>query len=308
MAAPRFRYFVAAARELHIGRAAEALGIAQPALTQQIQALERETGVRLFRRAGRGIALTDAGAAFLPEAVAALEQEERAVRIARRAARGELGVLNIGYVSTAMLEPALPSLLHLCRRLVPEAQLHLEEALVEAQIAALEQRRLDVAVLRDATAALPPELRPIPLTRSALLAAVPLSLAARLPRPVPLAELAEEGFIALRDPHGIGLAHRVWTLCTQAGFAPRIGLRVDSVTSVIGLVAAGLGVSLVPAGLARLDMPGVELLPLAEEAWSELALVHRPADASPLKLRLLGLVAGEGRAPRYTTPDQGSGT
>lgn len=292
MAAPRFRYFAAVAREMHVGRAAEALGIAQPALTQQIQALEREMGIRLFRRAGRGIALTEAGAAFLPEALAALEQEERAIRIARQVARGERGQLNLGYVSTAMLEPELPRLLRAFRDRVPDARVHLEEALVEAQVAALEQRRLDVAVLRDVAGALPPGLRALPLTGSVLLAAVPLSLAARLPRPLRLADLAGEPFIALRDPQGIGLAHRVWTLCARAGFTPEVAQRVDSVTSAIGLVAAGFGISLVPASLAGLGMSGVGLLELAEAAHSELSLVHRPADASPLTLRLLALAAG----------------
>ena len=124
----RFECFVAAARELHIGRAAERLGIAQPALSQQIRALEQSVGARLLRRAGRGIALTEAGAAILPEAAAALEQEARAVHVARRAARGELGEISIGYVNTAMLGPELPTLLSAFRRSVPDARIDLRYA------------------------------------------------------------------------------------------------------------------------------------------------------------------------------------
>lgn len=291
----RFECFVTAARELHIGRAAERLGIAQPALSQQIRALEQSVGARLLRRVGRGIALTEAGAAFLPETVAALEQEARAVYVARRAARGELGEISIGYVNTAMLGPELPTLLSAFRRSVPDARIDLQEISVQDQLPALEQRRLDLAVVREPVGSLPPEYRARHFSRDALLAAVPLSLAERLPRPLPLAALAEQPFIALRDPHGMGLGHRLWQLCREAGYTPRIELRVNNATSILGLVAAGFGVSLVPAVLRRVGMAGVALLELeGSEAHTDLAIVHRPADTSPLKLRFLAHLPPDG--------------
>ncbi|UPG74025.1 LysR family transcriptional regulator [Roseomonas gilardii subsp. gilardii] len=291
----RFECFVTAARDLHIGRAAERLGIAQPALSQQIRALEQSVGARLLRRVGRGIALTEAGAAFLPEAVAALEQEARAVHVARRAARGELGEISIGYVNTAMLGPELPTLLSAFRRSVPDARIDLQEISVQDQLPALEQRRLDLAVVREPVGSLPPDYRARHFSRDALLAAVPLSLAERLPHPLPLAELAEQTFVALRDPHGMGLGHRLWQLCREAGFTPRIELRVNNATSILGLVAAGFGVSLVPAVLRRVGMAGVALLELKEaEAHTDLAIVHRPADTSPLKLRFLAQLPPDG--------------
>ena len=293
----RFECFVAAARELHIGRAAERLGIAQPALSQQIRALEQSVGARLLRRAGRGIALTEAGAAILPEAAAALEQEARAVHVARRAARGELGEISIGYVNTAMLGPELPTLLSAFRRSVPDARIDLQEISVQDQLPALEQRRLDLAVVREPVGILPPEYQARPFSRDALLAAVMPSLAERLPRPLPLEALAEQPFIALRDPQGMGLGHRLWQLCQGAGFTPRIELRVNNATSILGLVAAGFGVSLMPAVLRRIGMAGVALLELeGSEAHTGLAIVHRPADISPLKLRFLAHLppGGEG--------------
>src|SRR3954447_18207310 len=141
MSLRRFRYFVAVASELHVGRAAEGLGIAQPALSQQLRILEDELGVRLLRRVGRGIALTEAGAAFLPEANAAIAQSERAIGVARRTARGELGTINIGYVNTAMLEADLPGLLFAFRASAPDARISLDEIAVQEQITALEQHR-----------------------------------------------------------------------------------------------------------------------------------------------------------------------
>ncbi|MFH5926533.1 LysR family transcriptional regulator [Roseomonas xinghualingensis] len=290
MSSRRFRYFVAVAQELHVGRAAERLGIAQPALTQQIRVLEAELGVRLVRRAGRGIVLTEAGTALLPEALGVLEQEERATAVARRAARGEIGTLNIGYVSTAMLEPELPALLSAFRQMVPDAAIHLEETAVQDQLVALEQQRLDVGIVREPTGPLPASLRMLPFLRGRLLAAVPAELAGRLQEPVRLRDLADCTFVTLRDPHGLGLGHSVWSLCVQAGFSPRISLQVNNVVSVLGLVAAGFGVSLVPAALRRVEMPGMVLLEVeGEGACTGLAILHRSTDRSSLKQRFLEL-------------------
>jgi DNA-binding transcriptional LysR family regulator len=291
----RFRYFVAAATELHVGRAAEQLGIAQPALSQQLRILEDTLGVRLLRRVGRGIALTDAGVAFLIEAQAVIEQSERAIAVARRTARGELGAINIGYVNTAMLEPDLPDLLFGFRASVPDAQIRLEETSVQEQITALEQYRLDVGIVRAPVGPLPGDLRIRPFTQSRLLAIVPPPLAARLPRPVRLTDLADEPFIALRDPTGIGLAHHIWTLCVRAGFTPRLDLRVDNATSIVGLVAAGFGVSVVPAALAKIGLDSVAFLELDNpDACTELLIVHRQSDMSPLKHRFLQLTGSSG--------------
>jgi len=294
MSSRRLRYFVAVAQELHVGRAAERLGIAQPALTQQMRVLESELGVRLVRRSGRGIVLTEAGTALFPEALGVVEQEERAIAIARRAARGEVGTLNIGYVSTAMLEPELPGLLFAFRQMVPDAVIHLEETVVQDQLVALEQQRLDIGIVREPTGPLPASLRMLPFMRGRLLAAVPAELARRLREPVRLRDLADCAFVTLRDPHGLGLGHSVWSLCVQAGFSPRVSQRVNNVISVLGLVAAGFGVSLVPAALRRVEMPGMALLELeGEGANTGLAILHRSADRSLLKQRFLDLTMAD---------------
>jgi DNA-binding transcriptional LysR family regulator len=132
------------------------------------------------------------------------------------------------------------------------------------------------------------DLRIRHFTRSRLLAVVPQDLAARLPQRVRLTDLADEPFIALRDPDGVGLAHHVSTLCARAGFTLRLDLRVDNATSIVGLVAAGFGVSVVPAALARLRLANVIFLELDDhDAHTELLIVHRSVDLSPLKLRFL---------------------
>ena len=201
-----------------------------------------------------------------------------------------------------MLEPDLPDLLFAFRASVPDARIRLEETSVQEQIAALEQHRLDVGIIRAPAGPLPGDLHIRSFTRSRLLAVVPSPLAVRLPRPVRLTDLADEPFIALRDPEGVGLAHHVSTLCVRAGFTPRLDLRVDNATSIVGLVAAGFGVSVVPAALAQIGLASVSFLELDDQdAYTELLIVHRHADLSPLKLRFLQLAVpqldGRNRRP-----------
>ncbi|WP_424140876.1 LysR substrate-binding domain-containing protein [Roseomonas chloroacetimidivorans] len=288
MSSRRLGYFVAVAQELHVGRAAEALGMTQPALTQQLRVLETEIGVPLVRRVGRGIALTEAGSALLPEARAVLEQEAHARAVAQRAGRGEAQILNVGYVSTAMLEPALPELLFRFRAEVPGVELHLEEAVVADQLIGLQKQRLDVAIVREPAGPLPRGIGSRPFQAGRLLAAVPSGVAARLRREVRLTDLAEFSFITLRDPDGLGLAHSVWSLCRRAGFTPTISMRVADVMGAMGLIAAGFGVSLVPDSLRRVNLHGVELLELEEqEATTGLAILHGAGERSATVRRFL---------------------
>ena len=292
MSSRRLGYFVAVAEELHVGRAAEVLGMSQPALTQQLRVLEAEIGVPLVRRAGRGIALTEAGSALLPEARAALEQEAHAFAVARRVGRGEASSLSIGYVSTAMLEPALPELLFRFRAEVPEVELHLEEAVVADQLLGLQKQRLDLAIVREPAGPLPPGIGSRPFEAGRLLAAVPSAVAARFGTSISPADLAEFPFIVLSDPDGLGLGHSVWSLCRRAGFTPRISARVADVIGAMGLVAAGFGVSLVPASLRRVNIHGVELLEVTGPgAETGLAILYSAAGTSAALRRFLQLAS-----------------
>ncbi|MFC0385844.1 LysR substrate-binding domain-containing protein [Muricoccus vinaceus] len=288
----RLSYFVAVAHELHVGRAAEALGMTQPALTQQLRVLEAEIGVALVRRVGRGIALTEAGSALLPEARAALEQEAHAIAIARRVGRGEARSLNIGYVSTVMLEPALSELLFRFRTEVPDVVLHLEEAVVADQLRGLQKQLLDLAIVREPAGLLPSGIGSRPFQNGRLLAAVPSELAIRFGKAIGPADLAGFPFVVLRDPDGLGLGHSVWSLCEKAGFTPRISMQVTDVIGAMGLVASGLGVSLVPASLRRVNIHEVELLEVTGQgAETGLAILYSAAGTSAALRQFLQLAS-----------------
>lgn len=292
MISRRLSYFVAVAHELHVGRAAETLGMTQPALTQQLRVLEAEIGVPLVRRVGRGIALTEAGSALLPEARAALEQEAHAIAIAQRVGRGEARSLNVGYVSTAMLEPALSQLLFRFRTEVPDVELHLEEAVVADQLNGLQKQRLDLAIVREPVGTLPRGIGSRPFQNGRLLAAVPSELAIRFGKAISPADLAGFPFIVLRDPDGLGLGHSVWSLCKQAGFTPRISMQVTDVIGAMGLVASGFGVSLVPTSLRRVNIHGVELLEVTGQGGETgLAILYSAAGTSAALRKFLQLAS-----------------
>ena len=140
-------YFIAVAEELHFGRAAERLFIAQPPLSQQIQRLEKELGALLFRRTKRSVELTEAGAVFLEEARRTVAQAELAISTARRAQRGEVGRLAIGFVASATYL-SLPETLRTYRRNYPEVELSLSELTTAQQVKALLNRQLDVGFVR----------------------------------------------------------------------------------------------------------------------------------------------------------------
>lgn len=282
----RFRYFIATAEELHVGRAAERLGIAQPALSQQIKVLEAALGVRLFHRIRRGIELTDAGTAFLPEVRAAVAQADKAVEIARGTGRGELGKIEIGYVGSAMMEPHLPRLIGLFRQRYPAIELRLTKMAVTAQLEALKDARLDIGFIRATAFEADKRLRREIFSRARLVAAVPASTAARLDRQTTLAALAEDPFIVLQDTNEEGFfAQTTIARCHAAGFKPRIVLRVGEVSSLIGLVASGQGVGLVPDLMSALAMPNVCFRALPELHMPiELYLVSR-ADTRSLAVK-----------------------
>ena len=277
----QFRYFVTTAEELHVARAAERLGIAQPALSQQIKALETQLGTRLFIRAKRRIELTDAGKAFFQEAQSVLEHAERAAKRARDIGRGEAGQIDIGIVGSAMFDRPFPLLLTAFRKERPEVRLSVHELPILQQIDALPAQGLDIAIVR---APLP---RPLPegldhfvLSRQRILAAIPLSHRLAGAAAIALAELADDEFLSFLDPEGIGLGHDLLDFCRRAGFAPRITQHVTEIGTMVSLIAAGFGVSLVVDTLTPIQFPGVCYRPLQEEYHSELVVVHRRFERS----------------------------
>jgi DNA-binding transcriptional LysR family regulator len=285
------RYFVAVAEERHVTRAAQRLGIQQPPLSQQIRALEDEIGTALLRRLPRGVELTDAGRVFLGEARIALDQVAHAVEAARRAARGEQGQLAIGYSSSAAFHPLIPAVVRTFRQAAPDVALKLEESGTAELVAALQRQQLDVAFLRvpvGETSGLTIE----PLVSERMLVALPAqhALASRRPTTgVALADLADETFILYRRPTGPGLYDAIIGACRAAGFSPRIGQEAPRLLSTLSLVAAGLGVSIIPASMRRLDTEGIAYLPLSDapELVAPLHLAYRSGDVSGAARRLI---------------------
>jgi DNA-binding transcriptional LysR family regulator len=271
-----------------MGRAAEGLGIAQPALSQQIKVLESALGVRLFHRVGRGIELTDAGAAFLEEARAVIAQADKACEIARRVGRGELGQIEIGYVGSAMMEPHLPRLIGLYRERYPAIELRLTKMAAKAQIVAINDNRLDIGFVRGVSLDVGTSLRRETFSQVRLVAAIPAPKAARLDKDSTLAALAEDSFIVLQETKEEGFfTQTTLARCAAAGFEPKIALRVGEVSSLIGLVASGQGVGLVPDLMSGLAMPNVAFRTFPElQAPIELHLVSR-ADTRSLAVKNL---------------------
>jgi len=294
----QFRYFVTAADELHFARAAERLGVSQPALSQQIKALERQLGVQLFARTNRRIELTESGTAFLHEARATLAMADKSIRVAQDTARGEAGSIDIGYVGSVMYEPRFPHLFKAFCQQHPRVCLTLHERAILPQIDAVQQRQLDIAIVREPLPQnLPAGLEYFTLSSQRLVAVLPVDHALANVGSVALSELAGDAFLAFLDPHGVGLGHTLLELCHEAGFEPRIAQRVSEVATLISLVAAGLGVSLMVDMVSHLQLPGVCYVPLAGvEARSKLIVMHRRFERSAAVRGLLKAIVGAARA------------
>jgi DNA-binding transcriptional LysR family regulator len=273
------RYFVAVAEELHFSRAAARLRIAQPALSHQIRRLEDGLGVTLVNRTKHRVALTAAGEAFLVEARRALAQVERAVRAARRAHRGETGRLAIGFVPSADLD-VLPRVLRVWSARFPDVDVELHPLFPAQQVAALRDGRLHVGFVR------------LPFEHDGLVVEVVVRepLVVALAERHPLARRSRVPIAALRADPLILFPRRVapayWDLlvgaCTRAGFAPRIVDHSESMQTNLGLVAAGFGMTLVPASTRNLVRAGVVYRPLAPPVpHVEMAVAHRVDDATP---------------------------
>lgn len=293
------RYFIVVAEELHFGRAAERLGISQPPLSQQIQALEEEIGARLFERTNRRVELTDAGRLFLDESRQVLAQVDKAVLLARRAHLGELGELKIGFTSSAPFTSTIPSSIHAFRKAYPDVHLDLQEMSSRQVLKALLEESLQVGVIRPL--ALPDAVHWVELFREPLVAVLRADhpLAAGSEDGLAIAALAEEPFVFFPRSYGTGLYDQVIALTRQAGFSPRIAQEASEAMTIIGLVSAGLGVSILPASFRRTRVDGVVYRTLSDpEATTAVWLVRRQNEGSPLALSFIDLVTREAASLR----------
>lgn len=276
------KYFVTVADELHFGRAAERLGISQPPLSQQIHALELRLGAKLFERKGRGIVLSNAGSALLPRARGILTQAERAAESVARSARGELGELHLGLMSSGPFTFVVPRVLARFRERLPDVRLVIHEMATSHQIEALEQGVLDVGVIRPD--ALPDSIKSIELFKDSLTVVMHSSnpLAA-ITGPIDVRELANEDFIFYQRNLAVRLYDEVIALCTKAGFNPHILYEVRELPTIIGLISGGFGVAVLPGSVQRMTVENVVYRPvIGMEAATAVWAIHRNNDDNPM--------------------------
>jgi len=287
------RYFQAVAEERHFGRAAERLHMAQPPLSQQIRQLEDELGVRLLDRNTRRVELTDAGSAYLERVRAILVEVDQAGEEARRVAAGLQGRLVVGCVGSATYS-LLPALARTLREELPRVDFAFRgEMLVPAQVAALLDREIDLALLRPPVDE--PALRLTTLRQDRLIVALPEGhrLAGR--KRLRVEDLRGEDLV-VHAARGSVMHGTVQALCRQAGFEPRIRHEVAETSTLVTFVAAGLGVAVVPEPVARLGVPGATYLPLAaRDAHIDLAAAVRADDDSPALARALDILTALAR-------------
>lgn len=271
----QIRCFVMVAQELNFGRAAERLNMTQPPLSRQIQQLEKTLGLRLLDRDRRGVLLTEAGSAFLPEAIHLLKSGEAAIDAAQRAFRGDAGRVALGHsVSYAFV----PDLVAAASVRLPNVRIALEELLVDEQLDRLRAGSLDLALVP--TAPELPDLSSLPVLREPFLAAIPAAHRLAQSGHVHLGDFDGEPFI-MYPPGAEGHHHQMLTALFAAhGVAPRYVQFIRHLHSILALVNLGTGHALVPASAARMAYPGVVFRPLAPDgcAAAELHLVWRSAD------------------------------
>lgn len=280
-------YFIAVAEELHFSRAAERLHISQPPLSQQIRDLEEELGVKLFERTKRQVHLTEAGKVFLEHSYRVFAQLEQAVEVTQRIGRGEVGRLAIGFVSSAMYT-LLPETVRVFRAQFPSVELRLQELTTAQQIQALHDKQIDIGIVRSAI--VEPGLRMECFLPESLVLALPETHPLSAQIGVSLSTLADEFFILFPAKMGPVFHEQIITMCQQAGFRPKVAQEAVQMETIVGLVAAGLGIAIVPASMQNFHRSGVIYRPLQEQMpEAGLYLAWRQHDASPVISAFLGL-------------------
>jgi DNA-binding transcriptional LysR family regulator len=276
------RYFLAVAEERHFTRAAARVGINQPPLSQQIKDLEGEVGAALFHRLPHGVELTEAGNAFLAGVKEVPLIAERATMAAQRAARGELGSLRVGFTSTATFNVVVPSAIRTFRRAYPEIYLTLEEANTTRLVIGLQEGTLDAAFLRPGTPGTE-ELQLRPLPEEPMVVALPKGHPAAALKKIDIAMLKDDPFLLFPREIAPMVYDTVVDVCRKAGFEPVIGQLAPHVASIVNLVAAELGVSIVPASMMQVRVTGIAYRPIAGQSPTiTLALAFRRGETSPV--------------------------
>jgi DNA-binding transcriptional LysR family regulator len=264
-------------------------------LSRHIKELEQELGVTLFQRTRRSVALTDAGRTYQQRVRAILSQLDQAREEARRIQRGELGTLTIGFVGALTYE-FLPGLLRRYRTRMPNVHLAMRDLVPAEQIEALAAGRIDVGFAGILPDDCGPEVAHRVLRRERMVAALPDGHVLTKRKAVPLEMLAEETWVLIERKISPTYERFIRRLCAQAGFAPRIESEAARAQAMLGLVAVGLGVTMVPETIAMLPAPGVVFRPLKQRLIYEHVVIWQAKTVSSLVRAFLDAL------PRFT-PD-----
>ncbi len=296
----QLRYFVAVAEELSFTRAALRLHLSQPPLSQQIQSLERDLGVRLLERNKRHVALTEPGRVFLEQARQILAKADEACSQVAAAAAGYSGHLRLAYTVSVSFHPALPRTLLRYGQIAPKVGLELSEMYTEPQFTALLAGEIDAGFVRGepAHAQDARNLRLSVIDREPLLLAMPAGHPLASRSGLGLAEVAGDAFVSQPRALAATLYDRLATLAHNANFQPSIVQHAQQINGLLALVAAGFGLALVPASIRAVRLAGVVYVPLEDpDAFLLLAVASRANDHSPTLQQFLATVTETAVAP-----------
>jgi DNA-binding transcriptional LysR family regulator len=282
--------FVIIAEELHFGRAAHRLHVAESALSRQIQRLEEDLQFELFDRNSRRVQLTPAGAVFLNQTRSLIDSFNAATEAGRRAAEGKTGFIRIGFVSAALCQ-VLPAVLHLFRKRWPSVEMELSELPTTQQLQNLQQHRTDIGFVRDPT---DPDSKGLvfeTVARERIAVAFPKThFLAKCTR-IRVGDLARESFIIYpSSPPVSNWEVLVRSICRKADFEPYVVQRTMQINTAISLVAAGIGIALVPRSAVSILQRGVLYRDLQETTVTELVVAYRKNESSPIVEHFLSSV------------------
>ena len=289
------RYFVAVAEELHFGKAARRLHLAQPPLSQQIRRLENLLGHALFVRTSRSVSLTAAGTAFLERARRTLRTMANDIEETRSVGRGELGSLHVGFVGSGMLT-TLPAILRRYRECHPGVQLHLHESFTSRVTEGLESGRLDVGVLRDGDPM--KDMTVHTIHSEPFVAVLPATHRRARQHSISPGSLRDEPFVYYPRSAGTRAFQKPLALCEEHGFRPQIVQEASHWLTILRLIGAGLGISIAPACVRRIASPEVVCLPLAgSKVRSDIEVAYPAGESRPIVERFAQIAV----AMRYET-------